>query len=165
MPIEQSITIMGDEEEIAGVFLKISDQVPMYILLLLSKESSLYLTGLLLGVKPDPSKEHLEEMDYEALKEVGNIMMTSFFDSVTNLIGISMIPSPPQIAFDAPEVILESVMVQISEITEDVMVFDSDVGDEQQKRFKINMCLLPEPSSVDIILEKLGMVTQQSTVE
>ena len=164
VPLEESITLLRDEEEIAGVYLKISDEVPMYILLLLSKESSLYLSSLLMGVELDPSKQILDEMDQEALKEVGNIMMTSFFNSVTELIGISMIPGPPQIAYDNPEVILESVMVRFSEVASDVVLFDSDVGDAENKSFKINMFLLPEPRSVDIILSKLGVLAHNSEI-
>jgi len=162
--LEESITLLRDEEEIAGVYLKISDEVPMYILLLLSKDSSLYLSSLLMGVELDPSKQILDEMDQEALKEVGNIMMTSFFNSVTELIGISMIPGPPQIAYDSPEVILESVMVRFSEVASDVVLFDSDVGDAENKSFKINMFLLPEPRSVDIILSKLGVLAHNSEI-
>jgi len=164
VPLEESITLLRDEEEIAGVYLKISDEVPMYILLLLSKDSSLYLSSLLMGVELDPSKQILDEMDQEALKEVGNIMMTSFFNSVTELIGISMIPGPPQIAYDSPEVILESVMVRFSEVASDVVLFDSDVGDAENKSFKINMFLLPEPRSVDIILSKLGVLAHNSEI-
>lgn len=164
VPLEESIMILRDEEEIAGVYLKISDEIPMYILLLLSKESSLYLSSLLMGVNPDPSKQMLDEMDREALKEVGNIMMTSFFNSITELIGVSMIPGPPQIAYDSPEVILESVMVRFSEIASDVVLFDSDVGDAENKSFKINMFLLPEPRSVDILLSKLGLLANNSEI-
>ena len=156
--IEQSINILSDEQEIAGIYLKLSDKVPMYILLLLSKNSSLYLSSLLMGIEPDPSKEYLDDMDQEALKEVGNIMMTSFFNSLTNLLGVTMIPGPPQIAYDSPKVILESVIVKLTDVTSDVVYFDSDVGDMDNEGFKINMFLLPEPQSIDLILGRLGMI-------
>ena len=130
----------------------------MYILLLLSKSSSMYLSSLLMGMEPDPAKDVLDDMDQEALKEVGNIMMTSFFNSLTNLLGVTMIPGPPQLAYDSPQVILESVVTKLMDITSDVVFFDSDVGDIDNKGFKINMFLLPEPKSVDLILRRLGMI-------
>ena len=164
VPLEKSINFINDQKEVAGVLLQISDEVPMYILLILSKESSLYLTSLLMGMELDPSKVVLNEMDQEALKEVGNIMMTSFFNGVTELIGISMIPGPPQITYDAPEVILENVVIQLTDITSDVVLFDSDVGDSENKGFKIDMILLPEPKSIDIILNKLGTLSNNAEI-
>ena len=164
VPLEKSINFINDQKEVAGVLLQISDEVPMYILLILSKESSLYLTSLLMGMELDPSKVVLNEMDQEALKEVGNIMMTSFFNGVTELIGISMIPGPPQITYDAPEIILENVLIQLTDLTSDVVLFDSDVGDLDNKGFKIDMLLLPEPKSIDIILNKLGALSNNSEI-
>jgi len=164
VPLDQSINFINDKKEVAGVLLQISDEVPMYILLIVSKESSLYLTSLLMGMELDPSKESLNEMDQEALKEVGNIMMTSFFNGVTELIGISMIPGPPQIAYDIPKVILETVLTQLTDITSDVVLFDSDVGDTDNKGFKIDMLLLPEPKSIDIILNKLGTLSNNTEI-
>ena len=117
-----------------------------------------------MGMEPDSSKESLDEMDQEALKEVGNIMMTSFFNGVTELIGISMIPGPPQIAYDIPKVILETVITQLTDITSDVVLFDSDVGDTENKGFKIDMILLPEPKSIDIILNKLGTLSNNDEI-
>ncbi|RLF57712.1 MAG: hypothetical protein DRN27_07210 [Thermoplasmata archaeon] len=164
VPLDQSINFINDKKEVAGVLLQISNEVPMYILLIVSKESSLYLTSLLMGMEPDSSKESLDEMDQEALKEVGNIMMTSFFNGVTELIGISMIPGPPQIAYDIPKVILETVITQLTDITSDVVLFDSDVGDTENKGFKIDMILLPEPKSIDIILNKLGTLSNNDEI-
>ena len=98
IPIEETVECVQCEEVIAGVFLKITGELPTHVLMLIGFESALQLSNLLLGSEPDLYKGDLDEMEQSAIKEVGNIIMSSFFDSVTELIGISMIPGPPAIA-------------------------------------------------------------------
>jgi len=157
IPLEKTIDCVKDQEIVVGVFLKISDEIPSYTLLLISQESAFTISNMLMGQEPDPSKEILSEMDKSALNEVGNVMMCAFFDSLTELLGVSLIPGPPALAYDMPAAVMDYVLIQMGELANEVVVFDCDVSEEGKNSFKIDMFLMPEPNSIKIILEKLGM--------
>ena len=158
LPLENIVDCVKDEKIGVGIFLKISDQIPSYVLLLLPKDSAFALADLLMGKEPDPVKDILSEMDSSALQEVANVMMCAFFDSVTALLGIPIVPSPPALAYDEPVAVMDYVLIQIGEVANEAVVFNVELQEEKGKSFDINMFLLPEPNSVKTILEKLGMV-------
>jgi chemotaxis protein CheC len=157
IPIEKTVENVMDEEVITGVFLKIEDGIPLNILLLSSIESSISLSNMLMGKNPEETKDYLDEMDQSAMKEVGNVIMCAFFDSLSELLNISLIPGPPNLAYDMPAAVLDYVLIQLGEVANEAVVFSCDVKEEQGSNFKLDLFLLPSPNSVKIMLEKLGM--------
>jgi len=157
IPIEETINVMDYNDLVAGVFLKTSEEYPTYILLLFSFDNALILSNLLLGSEPDLNKAELDEMEQSAMEEVGNILMSSFFDSVTELIGISMIPGPPAVAVDMPSTLMEYLMLEIGAAANEVIVFDIEINEEKENSFRFDLFLMPEPKSIKMILEKLGV--------
>jgi chemotaxis protein CheC len=97
-------------------------------------------------------------MDKSAIQELANVIMCSFFDSLTELLQVSLIPGPPVLAYDMPAAIMDYVLIQLGELSNEAVVFSCYIKEEKHESFKIDLFLLPEPSSVKIILEKLGMV-------
>jgi len=155
--IGETAESVKDKDVVAGILLEISNEVPMSILLLISKESAFSLAHMLMETEPDPNQEVLSEIEQSSLMEVSNVMMSSFFDSITELIGISMIPGPPNFAYDIPEAVMDFVLIKIGETANEVLIFNCDIGEKDKERFEVNMFLLPKPKSVKIILEKLGL--------
>jgi len=159
VPVENSIDRVKDQENVAGVFLRIEEGIPLNILMLLSKDSAFSLSNILMGEESNKPKDILSEMDESAIKEVGNVMMTSFFDSITEFLGVSLIPGPPSFTYNNPAAVMEYVLSKIGDVTKEAVVFNCDVMKEGSEDFSIDLFLLPSPSSVKLILEKLGMVT------
>jgi len=156
VPLENIIYSVKDQEVVVGIYLRISHDVPIYVLLLISKDSAFSLAHMLLGDQTE-SVDSLTDMDKSALSEVGNVMMCAFFDSITELIGISMIPGPPALAYDMPAAIMDYLIIQLGAIADQVVTFNCDVKEEGKESFGINLFLMPEPKSISLILEKLGM--------
>jgi len=152
-----AINCVKDRNVAVGVYLKISDEIPSYVLLLLPKESAFALSDMLLGNESDETKTILTEMDKSSIQEVANIIMCAFFDSLTVLLGIPIIPGPPALAYDEPVAVMDYVLIQIGEVANEAIIFNIDLNEEEGNSFDIDMFLLPEPKSVDIILEKLGL--------
>jgi chemotaxis protein CheC len=96
-------------------------------------------------------------MEQSALMEVGNVMMSSFFDSLSELLGLSIIPGPPSLAYDMPAAVMDYVLIQLGEVAETVVVFNCEIKGEQGESFDVNLFLLPKPESVRIILDTLGV--------
>jgi len=156
VPIEQSITTVPQTDPVVGVFLQMAEETPLYVMVLLSKESAFYLANLLLS-QPEQTRDSFSEMEESALMEISNVMMSSFFDSITQLINVSMIPGPPTIAFDLPGAILDYALIKIGSVADSVLLFETVVSEEGDNTFDVNMFLIPEPKTIDLILQKLGM--------
>lgn len=158
VPIEKSVESVPQNDPVVGVLLKMVEKTPLYVMVLLSKESAFYLANLLLN-QPSQNRESFSEMEESALMEVSNVMMSSFFDSITRLINVSMIPGPPVIAFDMPSAILDYALIKIGSVADSVILFETAVSEEGNHTFDVNMFLIPEPKTIQLILEKLGMNT------
>ena len=168
IPLEKTIDLIKNEKVVVGIFLKICEEIPSYVLLLIQRESAFALANMLLGHKPDPSKEILSEMDESALLEVSNVMICAFFDSFSEFLNTCIVPSPPVLAFDIPSAVMDYVLIQMGELADKVVVFNIQLAEEKKENFKINMLLMPEPDSLDIILEKLGvgrMILKNSSIK
>jgi chemotaxis protein CheC len=156
VPIEKSIESVPQNDPVIGVFLQMAEETPLYVMVLLSKESAFYLANLLLN-QPDQNRDNFSEMEESALMEVSNVMMSSFFNSITSLINVSMIPGPPVIAFDMPSAILDYALIKVGSVADSVILFETAVSEEGNNTFDVNMFLIPEPKTIELILEKLGM--------
>ena len=157
VPLSDATSYVEDEKVVAGIFLKISDEIPSYVVVLLPRESAFAITDMLLGTQHNPNKEILSEMDTSALKEVGNVMICAFFDSLSELLNMSIVPGPPHVAFDMPSAVMDYILIQIGQISDQILFFNVDLKEEEKDNFQINMFLMPEPESINVLLEKMGM--------
>lgn len=142
---------------VVGIYLRISNEIPSYVMLLIPRESAFSIADMLLQRQSDPSVEVLSEMDKSALNEVGNVMICAFFDSLSELFQMSVVPGPPKLAYDIPDALIDYILIQIGQVANQVLFFNVDLKEEDKQSFKIDMFLLPEPQSVDILLNKLGV--------
>ena len=158
IPLSEAGKYIQHEQIVVGIFLKISDEIPSYVMMLIPRESAFALADLLLGVNERNGDRVLSEMDTSALSEVANVMICSFFDSISALLGMSVVPGPPHLAYDIPDAVLDYVLIQIGEVSNDVFLFNVDLQEEKEHNFEIHMFLLPEPDSVNTLLKRMGLM-------
>jgi chemotaxis protein CheC len=157
IPLPEAGSHLRHEQIVVGIFLKISDEIPSYVMMIIPRESAFALSDLLLGTKNSKGERILSEMDMSALSEVANVMICSFFDSVSALLGMSVVPGPPNLAYDIPDAVLDYVLIQIGEVSDEVFLFNVDLREEKEHNFEIHMFLLPEPDSITTLLERMGL--------
>lgn len=157
IPLSDAGTYIQHERVVVGIFLKISDEIPSYVMMMIPRGSAFALSDLLLGQQDQKGERILSEMDSSALSEVANVMICSFFDSISELLGMSVVPGPPHLAYDIPQAVLDYVLIQIGEISNEIFLFNVDLQEEKEQNFKIHMFLLPEPNSVNVLLERMGL--------
>jgi chemotaxis protein CheC len=164
IPLEEILTLVKDEKVAVGVFLRISEQIPSYVLLMIPRDSAFALADMLMGRTSGNMEEGkvLSEMDRSALAEVSNVMVCAFFDSISELLQMTIIPGPPHLAFDIPEAVLDYVLIQIGAVSNDIVCFNVDLTEEQKESLKIHMFLMPEPQSIDTLLEKMGISSMEN---
>ena len=142
------------EESAAMVVFELQGEIPHggYIIFYITRESAIRLTNTMLGMT-DMDRE-LNEMDQSALLEVGNIMVSAFLDATAELLGFIMLPSPPALSVDMAHAAMESLIAQLGEEVDEVLLFSTELICEEHK-IDSDIIMLPETSTLKRITELL----------
>ena len=142
---------MGDEPA-AMVAFELQGEIPHggYIVFYISRESAIRLTNTMLGLTD--MNRTMNEMDESALLEVGNIMVSAFLDATAELLGFIMLPSPPALSLDMAHATMSSLIAQMSEEVDEVLLFSTELVCEEHK-IDSDIIMLPESSTLARIVE------------
>jgi chemotaxis protein CheC len=135
------------EESAAMVAFELQGDIPHggYMLFYITRESAIRLTNTMLGMTE--TSRPLNEMDKSALLEVGNIMASSFLDATAELLGIVMLPSPPALTIDMAHAAMQSLIAQMQEETNEVLLFSTELICEEH-RIDSDIIMMPETSTL-----------------
>ena len=144
---------IGDESAAMVVF-ELQGEIPHggFIIFYITRESAMRLTNTMLGMT-DMERE-FNEMDQSALLEVGNIMVSAFLDATAELLGFIMLPSPPALSIDMAHAAMESLIAQLGEEVDEVLLFSTELICEEHK-IDSDIIMLPEISTLKRITELL----------
>ncbi|HJX55977.1 MAG TPA: chemotaxis protein CheC [Methanoregula sp.] len=142
------------EESAAMVAFELQGEIPHggYILFYITRESAVRLTNTMLGLTE--TNRPLDEMDQSALIEVGNIMVSAFLDATAELLGLVMLPSPPSLTIDMAHAAMQSLIAQLHEETNEVLLFSTELVCEEH-RIDSDIIMMPETSTLVRIVELL----------
>ena len=142
------------EESAAMVAFELQGDIPHggYILFYITRESAVRMTNTMLG--QTEINRPLSEMDESALLEVGNIMVSAFLDATAELLGFVMIPSPPSLTIDMAHAAMQSLIAQMQEETNEVLLFSTELVCEEYK-VDSDIIMMPERSTLMRIVELL----------
>lgn len=105
------------------------------------------------------TEEHLDlfadEMAQSALKEVGNIMVSSFLIALTQFSGIPLQPSVPALAVDMAGAILDAILVEEGTLDDHVLFIDTQLSGIPQ--IEGQFIFLPNEGSLKKLLGALGV--------
>jgi len=135
------------EESAAMVAFELQGEIPHggYIIFYISRESAIRLTNTMLGLTE--MNRTLNEMDESALIEVGNIMISAFLDATAELLGFIMIPSPPALSLDMAHAAMSSLIAQMGEEIDEVLLFSTELVCEEHK-IDSDIIMLPESTTL-----------------
>jgi len=142
------------EESAAMVAFELQGDIPHggYILFYITRESAVRMTNTMLGLTG--INRPLSEMDESALLEVGNIMVSAFLDATAELLGFVMLPSPPALTIDMAHAAMQSLIAQMQEETDEVLLFSTELACEEYK-VDSDIIMMPERSTLLRIIELL----------
>ena len=151
--LSQLGTYMGEESAAIVVF-ELQGEIAHggYILFYITRESAVRMTNTILGITE--INRPLSEMDQSALLEVGNIMVSAFLDATAELLGIIMLPSPPALTIDMAHAVMQSLIAQMQEETNEVLLFSTELVCKEYK-IDSDIIMMPERSTLLRIIELL----------
>ena len=149
------------EESAAMVAFELQGDIPHggYILFYITRESAVRMTNTMLG--QTEINRPLSEMDESALLEVGNIMVSAFLDATAELLGFVMLPSPPALTIDMAHAAMQSLIAQMQEETNEVLLFSTELVCEEYK-VDSDIIMMPERSTLIRMIELLENMMKTS---
>lgn len=89
--------------------------------------------------------------------EIGNILSSSFCNAIADMLGITIIPSPPSLAEDVNVAIIEAIVAQIAEKSDYVIIFETQLKEEDDA-IEVLITLVPDEKFLSYIMKMFGML-------
>lgn len=144
----------GEEVPVVGIYFEMSGEIIGNIMFVLSLESGKNLTNILFNKKNNSME--LDEMDMSALSEIGNILASSYINSLSALTGLKLTISVPSLATDMAGAILSVPAIQYGHIADHVLFIETQFQ-EGDKKVTGNLFMIPEIDSFKKLLKSLGV--------
>ena len=146
--------MMGGEETLmAGIYLGIEGDITGSIMFLLEKQTARHLVNKLMGMEMEG--EEFSEMEFSALKEVGNIITGAYLNSLSSLTNLVIYPSIPDLTVDMAGAILSVPAIQFGEVGDKMLLIQSQFFDVRV--MDGYFILVPDMDSYGKILSALGL--------
>lgn len=150
LPVASAVDACGDpEEQVTAVLIGVAGDFGAQVLLLIPPEESEQLCQLL-GVEA-----HTEVGD-SALREIGNILGTSYLNSLAGMTGLELMPCPPLLQSDMVGALVASLMAQVAGDEDLALLLDSELT-VAGEHCAISFMLLPTSGGIKGLLEPLGL--------
>ncbi len=142
---------------VVAISLQILGDARGTILLIFPMESAFKMLETLLSQK-QKKNTLLTEMELSSLKEVGNILGSTFLNALGTLLNMTLIPSIPQLCFDEAETVVGHILEEIG-VSEELSVLAETEFHCGEHYINGHLFLLPELNSLDAILHSVGIGT------
>ena len=148
---------IGDIEElVAATLVQMSNQVNGLMLFIFKLDLANVVLEKLIGVRYD-SFEQLDELAYSALEEIGNIIICSYVNAFTQLVGVEIDLSVPSSTLNMLGGILTVPIAEYGYETDKLMYINAEFIIDGRK-LSDGLLMLPDIASLNGILESLGVI-------
>lgn len=148
-------SIGGAENVVVGILVSFHGDIDGIILFLFKKEFVHLVLNSLMGTTLC-NFEDISELELSALSEIGNIMVSSYVNSIASLTNMAIDISVPGLNIDMAGALLEAVTAEFAEAADKVIFIKEKFYCGEETVFS-NMLLLPSASSLNILLKGFGM--------
>lgn len=148
-------TLMGGEEQIMmGVLLAIEGDITGSMMFLVEKGSAKHLINkLMMGMAQEG--DEFTEMEFSAMKEVGNIITGAYLNSLSMMTNLKIYPSPPAVTVDMAGAILSVPAIEFGIYGDKILLIQSQFFDDVE--IDGYFILIPDLESYAKILSSLGL--------
>ena len=146
-------TMGGEELVMAGIYLGIEGDITGSIMFLLEKQAAKHLVGKLMGIESEG--EEFTEMEFSALKEVGNIITGAYLNSLSSITNLAVYPSVPDLTVDMAGAILSVPAIEFGALRDRILLIQTQFFDEMV--LDGYFILIPDLESYGRILSALGI--------
>ena len=153
---DETVSRMGEIEElVAATLVQMSNEVSGLMLFIFKLDLANAILGKLIEQRY-ASFEDMDEMAYSALEEIGNIIICSYVNAFTQLVGVEIDLSVPSSTVNMLGGILTVPIAEYGYVTDKLMYINAEFIMDGEK-LSDGLLMLPDIGSLNSILEKLGV--------
>ncbi len=144
----------GAEEIVVGILIKLEGEINGMMMFMMEQMSACRIVDILMG--KSSKLEDFTEMEYSALREIGNIIAGAYLSSLSTLTGIKINASIPYMSIDMAGAILSVPAIEFGKVGDKALIIETQfVKDDSD----VNgyFILIPTLESYDVILKSLGL--------
>ncbi len=142
----------GPEDDAVGIYLRFEGDMVGQIMMIMPYHKALELVDLLMDL-PEGTTQHMGSMERSALGELGNLSGSFFLNSLANLVGANIMPSPPAVMVDMVGAILDIVVATAGGISEQVLLMQANFMDGTRS-VEANFWVIPDLNALKDLLKK-----------
>lgn len=154
---EISNALQGPENVVVGLLVGVSSDIDGFVLLVLDEKDAYSLTNSLMGGMEETSEEEgLSELQISALKEVSNILIGSYVNAISELTGLRIDVSVPDLVVDMAGAVMNLLATAYGDYSDTVLSLETQFVDNA---YSVNghFFLVPDIDSYQKLLEKMGV--------
>ncbi len=148
--------IGGAEQTVIGILVKITGDIDGIMMFVFRMESAAQILRMLMGCNI-LNVEEMGEMELSALKEIGNILASSYLNSLSMLTNKSILPSIPYLSIDMANAILSVPAIEFGKMADRVLFIESLFMADDNSDVSGYFILCPDYASFQKILSSLGV--------
>ena len=157
MDYEHVIDEMGGPEKIiTGLLVRLDGDIKGMIMFLLEDSFAQVVLSTFLGTEQSAPLVALDEIGISAIKEMGNIMAGSYLQAIAGLTGMFIDMTVPSMTIDMLGAIMSVPIIEFAEVGDRVLFIDEGFVVDGVD-IKSNIILIPEMSSLNTLMKKLGV--------
>jgi len=154
IPVEKiSDYIAKDQKIVAAIYMRIFGEIKARALIILPQDKVFLLIDMIMKRQLGETKE-FGETEQSALKEIGNIIISSYLNAIAKFIGLNSVPSVPALAVDMVGAIFETISAELAEMGEEALLIENDLSEEVTK-LSSTLFLIPDKDAMKKILDAL----------
>ncbi|HZK53852.1 MAG TPA: chemotaxis protein CheC [Desulfosporosinus sp.] len=155
IPFEKIAEIIGQlDTPQATIYVKVEGEAPGKAVFFFPVESAQIVVQALFGTDK-PMDIYSDEMAQSALKEVGNILVSSFLIALTQFSGIALQPSVPALAVDMIGASLDAIFLEEGMLDDLVLFIDTQLTGIP--KIEGQFIFLPDEGSLEKLLGAMGL--------
>ncbi len=144
--------IMDEEEEVIAVSMRMFGDAHGNFLFVCTHENAKKLVMMMLP----PDFKLNEEMEYSAVSELVNIVVTSYLNAISRLLDISLFSSVPAITADMFGAILSYAYIENEQYDDQVMIIKNEFIYDGAK-VDSSLYFIPRPGVLENLFQKIGV--------
>lgn len=153
IPFEDVFAGEGTERIVIGVIVRVLGDTPGNILFVLEKDEAMQIIKELTGEE----SEQLSEMGYSVICEIGNIIASSYMNSIAKFTNLVITPSVPAVSYDMLGAILSTTFIESGQFDDQVLDLETRFLRSNDEELGGHFYYIPMPGSLEKILNTLGV--------
>ena len=149
----------GAESMTVGVLVSFFGEANGMIMFLLKMEDAKKVMSILLRdyeEEDEEDAEEISEMKLSAIREIGNILGSSYINSIATLTGLQINLTVPYIAIDMAGALMSVPIIEFGAVGDKIM-FIEEVFSGSENNLRSNVIMFAQIDTLKLIMERLGL--------